>query len=250
MKEKSFWVKHKKALLILALASIVFYMIIWLLFRSQGFIPSGYGLEKRDWLGFLSGYLTLIGSLIIGYFVYLQGKTANEMNKRLLEIEDRRHKFETYPSLAINGLALIREGFVTNGFMMKASMQEESKSKNAFIFKIYNATPTIVIIQKPELRLLKDDFEPLVYQPVISAKEAYDLKKLFILPGAEKELQLNFNRPVSDYVSKAFEVSFEIVNYINERFECRTTYAGFWELATSKSNVINYSITRKQDITT
>ena len=78
---------HAKIILGFIVGAIVVYLAIWLFFLLDGMIPTGNGLKKKDWLSFFGSFLTLIGTLFLGYAVYLQTERGNEINKRILNSE-------------------------------------------------------------------------------------------------------------------------------------------------------------------
>lgn len=84
--------KEVNLILFIGLLLGLAFLALYLGFRFQlGFSP-GPDLESKDWLCFLSGYLTFAGSLIMTLLVYAQNKKINELIAREYEIS-----FEAVP---------------------------------------------------------------------------------------------------------------------------------------------------------
>lgn len=49
-------------------------MVIYILFANGFILGPGAELEKKDWLAFLSGYLSFAGSLIVGCIAICQSR--------------------------------------------------------------------------------------------------------------------------------------------------------------------------------
>lgn len=68
----------------------VTYVLIYVCFLGNGFLPTGSELEKKDWLAFLGGYLSFAGTLIISLIAILQSKFFSDREKK--RIADERKK--------------------------------------------------------------------------------------------------------------------------------------------------------------
>jgi hypothetical protein len=86
-------------LIVVIIASIILYVIIRCIFLKNGIFPFGIGLEKKDWLSFLSGYLAFIGTIIITSVVIIQ-------NRHYREMDVERLRLQNMPNLKINKLDL------------------------------------------------------------------------------------------------------------------------------------------------
>lgn len=89
---KNLWV-------IIILGSFLLYFIIWLTFLANGPFYVGNGLDKRDWLSFLSGFLSLVGTIIITTVVIIQ-------NRRYQKMDIERLRFQNMPNLKFYKLDL------------------------------------------------------------------------------------------------------------------------------------------------
>ena len=66
------------------LACLVFgFVAIYCFFFFRWGLPAGDSLDDKDWLAFLSGYLSFAGSLIMAWLVFKQSKHINEQNELL-----------------------------------------------------------------------------------------------------------------------------------------------------------------------
>jgi len=93
MKKKSIFV------ITFVIISIIVYIAIWLLFKIDGNIPAGSGLDKSDWLGFLGGFLAFAGTIFLGIVALIQTEEANDASDRLLKIEEAQYM----PIISISG---------------------------------------------------------------------------------------------------------------------------------------------------
>lgn len=102
------WVK-------IILASFLLYFIIWLIFLFNGPFYVGNGLDKRDWLSFLSGFLSLLGTIIITTVVIIQ-------NHRYQKMDNERLRFQNMPNLKFNRLDL----FSTLNYMTLKDLKDKT----------------------------------------------------------------------------------------------------------------------------
>ncbi len=82
----------KKLWFKIILASFLLYFIIWLIFLVNGPFYVGNGLDKRNWLSFLSGFLSLVGTIIITIVVIIQNQSYQER-------DNERLRFQNMPNL-------------------------------------------------------------------------------------------------------------------------------------------------------
>jgi len=208
-------------------------------FKSDGILTATW--TSGDILNYGASVLSLIGTLFLGFIAYLQGENANKMNKRLIEIENRRDMMETYPSLIIDKIDFNDKEFMTNGIFMQTIGNEEGKNSrnhSSFIFSIYNGLSTIVTIEKPRLMLKKSNDVLLSYESTIST---YSTKKTPLLPQSANNLILNYSLP-DTFQDKdiTLQIVFEINNYINEKFIYIGTFYYCWE--TLQYEIIDFKI--------
>ncbi len=89
----------KNLLTKIILASALLYFIIWIIFLLNGPFYVGKGLDKRDWLSFLSGFLSFAGTIIITTVVIIQ-------NRRYQDMDNKRLRFQNMPNLKFYKLDL------------------------------------------------------------------------------------------------------------------------------------------------
>ena len=92
---------------------VAIYIIIYIIFIIDGPFPIGTGIKKSDWLIFTSGYLTLIGTLIITFAVYYQNKEFKE-----IEFEKARYSQLPYFNLVITSYSIHYTKLYESGFFV------------------------------------------------------------------------------------------------------------------------------------
>jgi hypothetical protein len=85
---------YLKQILLAVLIFGVIYLIIWLIFITKGLFTNGDGLNKSDWLFFLGGYLSFVGTITVTYLVIIQNKNNHE-------IEQERIRYTQLPYIKI-----------------------------------------------------------------------------------------------------------------------------------------------------
>ncbi len=81
------WKRYKRIILTSAAIGMGIYLVIWLWFIIDGFIPTGNGIEKRDWLAFSGSYLSFLGTIALGALALWQNKKANDVNAKLAALQ-------------------------------------------------------------------------------------------------------------------------------------------------------------------
>ena len=88
--------KYKSNYLLCSLAFIVvvivIYVLIYICFLGDGIFLAGKNLQKKDWLSFLCGYLSFVGTGAVSLLAVLQGHTYNKQ-------ENERRISERYNSI-------------------------------------------------------------------------------------------------------------------------------------------------------
>lgn len=84
------------------LVSLLLYFIIWLIFLINGPFYVGNDLDKRDWLSFLSGFLSFVGTIIITSVVIIQ-------NRHYREMDVERLRFQNMPNMKFHKVDLFSE---------------------------------------------------------------------------------------------------------------------------------------------
>lgn len=107
--------KFKIVLAFIIIASIVLYFLIRWLFVKNYLFPFGEGLEKKDWLSFLSGYLAFVGTIIITSIVIIQNNSYREM-------DNERLRLQNMPNLKFNKLDL----FTKINYMTLKDLKEQT----------------------------------------------------------------------------------------------------------------------------
>lgn len=78
--------KHKKTMIIMGIALVALYVLLYILFILNGPLPTGADLDKSDWLGFIGSYLSFAGTIVVSLVALAQASYYNEMeNKRRAE---------------------------------------------------------------------------------------------------------------------------------------------------------------------
>lgn len=91
--------KNLLTIIILILASSLLYFVIWRIFLLDGPFYVGKGLDKRDWLSFLGGFLSFAATIIITTVVIIQ-------NRRYQDMDIERLRFQNMPNLKFYKLDL------------------------------------------------------------------------------------------------------------------------------------------------
>lgn len=79
--------KHIKYIILFAL---VCYLGVYLSFCGKGCIPPGENLEKSDWLSFVGGFLSFIGTIAVSWAALWQTKHYNDLDEQRREEERMR----------------------------------------------------------------------------------------------------------------------------------------------------------------
>lgn len=70
---------------------IVFYVLIYLCFKGEGFIPAGSNLTKGDWLAFFGTYLSFVGATLVSGIALVQSHLyAEKQNSRDLAVRKKQ----------------------------------------------------------------------------------------------------------------------------------------------------------------
>ena len=100
---ENFIFRYKWHFIICLVLAFVGYIVVYFSFRGSGFIPTGNGLSKSDWLLFLSGYLSFVSTVVVALIATLQSHYYNEQeNKR--RSDERKKKIQPIFSVEIVGI--------------------------------------------------------------------------------------------------------------------------------------------------
>ena len=80
----------RKAVLIFSVVAIVLFLILYFVFSNQSRIPAGLNLTRADWLAFVSGYLSFVGSIIVEMVATYQTKFYQDQEKEKARTERRK----------------------------------------------------------------------------------------------------------------------------------------------------------------
>ena len=109
---------------------VVGYLLIYAIFYLQIGLPSGNGLENKDWLAFLGGYLSFAGSLIISVMVYRQ-------EKRLAKLTMKQSDF--FLECAVEAIELADKDFTpkNKGFYIPKLFENSEEYSDRYFFSDY-----------------------------------------------------------------------------------------------------------------
>lgn len=98
--QESFLQKNKWWIIGSTLTLIFGYGIIYLCFFSNGVIPTGVDLDKKDWLSFLGAYLSFAGTVGVSLIAILQSRFFVERDKERSSL-DRKKQIQPIFSVSI-----------------------------------------------------------------------------------------------------------------------------------------------------
>lgn len=86
-KRRNYWIIG----LVLASSAILLYILIYLSFAGNGFIPTGEYLTKGDWLAFFGTYLSFVGATLVSVIALVQTHIyAKKQNSRDLAVRKKQ----------------------------------------------------------------------------------------------------------------------------------------------------------------
>ena len=151
--QKSFFQKYRWWIIGSALALIIGYVIIYLCFFSNGLIPAGVNLDKKDWLSFLGAYLSFAGTVGVSLIAILQSRFFVERDKER-SLLDRKKQIQ--PIFSVSILAKDSQVLGTAEVINKAESYPQHKNvtieiENVGQFPVRN----VIIFGKYLYQLLK-----------------------------------------------------------------------------------------------
>jgi hypothetical protein len=93
----------KRYIILIGAVLLIVYLIIWGFFQLEGFIPSGSGLKRADWLSFLGEFLGFVGTASLGFVAYMQNVRLHRENKKL---QEDNIVLEFHPDMYVSGVEL------------------------------------------------------------------------------------------------------------------------------------------------
>lgn len=159
----SFWSKYKLWFFTSIIGATILYVIIYLVFRGDGFLYVGNNLTKSDWLSFLGAYLSFTGTIAVSLIAILQSHYYTEIETKRREKE---HRKKLQPIFSIRIVAVDKQiDGTAEGFSL-TNPELNPKHKNVKI-SIENANPVpitnVIVHDKYLLPLLKDNEPQYVY---------------------------------------------------------------------------------------
>lgn len=147
--------KRNKSLLyviLIVLAFIILYVIIWIVFLFNGPISTGEGISKRDWLLFLSGYLSFVGTISVSIMVIVQ-------NSRYRKIDKERNRLQNMPTIKFSKAYLYNEFKSINFSEFKENIKDPDVKKMIESHSIDPKEEVIIIDNCPLITWKDDRFE-------------------------------------------------------------------------------------------
>lgn len=140
-----------KQALTLFLVLVSLYIFIWIGFSIKGPFYVGDELVKSDWLSFLAGFLSFVGTVIISIIVIIQNKNYKEM-------DNERLRLQNLPSLKFRRADLYND----NEFKFESIKELKERTRNPInqnqlINSPYKDSDSIICIYNCPLILWKDE---------------------------------------------------------------------------------------------
>jgi len=159
----SFWGRYKLWFYISIAMAAVLYLIIYLVFRGNGFFYVGNDLAKNDWLSFLGAYLSFAGTVFVSLIAILQSHYYTE---RETHRQAEEHKRKIQPIFSIRIVAVDKQiDGTAEGFSLN-NPELNSKHKNVKIsIENVNSIPitNVIIFDKYLFQLLKGNETQYIY---------------------------------------------------------------------------------------
>ena len=102
-KKFTFFLEYKWWIIVPVIILVITYILIYILFLGNGFLPAGSELEKKDWLAFLGGYLSFAGTLIISLIAIYQSQFFTDREKKRI-VDERKKTIQPILSINIVGI--------------------------------------------------------------------------------------------------------------------------------------------------
>ena len=88
--KKTLWTLIKMPILSFLIAAVILFLILYSVFSCSSIIPAGLNLSRADWLAFVSGYLSFIGSIIVAMVATYQTKFYQDQEKEKEKTERQK----------------------------------------------------------------------------------------------------------------------------------------------------------------
>lgn len=218
MKNKDNKKSYSKFVLITVIFLLIFYVIVYFCFKDSGFIPSGEGLDKKDWLAFLGSYLSFSGTILVSLIAVLQ---TYYYAKRDNEDKKTERKRQIQPVFSID-IVSVNEQIPGTVEAFNMYQQVTIPKHENFQLKIENVSAYpirhIIIFNKYLCQMLKPNEAKtfcVAYSNSIDAQK-YNKRLITIL---ENEFEPNGNR-----IPTWFNINYEDIdgNDLYQTFELKS----------------------------
>ena len=210
-KRRNYWIIG----LVLASSAILLYILIYLSFAGNGFIPTGEYLTKGDWLAFFGTYLSFVGATLVSVIALVQTHIyAKKQNSRDLAVR----KKQIQPIFSVEIIDIDQQLPGTTEAVGLYSSSNFPKHRNVHI-RIENVAElpirNVIIFDRYYFQLLKPN-EPKDIYVVYSDSPDADTKVAVIARILETEYERTERG-----IPKWFNINFEDVDG-NESFQTFT----------------------------
>jgi hypothetical protein len=123
---KNVWSLYKKYIIAFLLISIIIFILTYIWFQIKGFLPVGPDLEKRDWLLFTSGFLSFLGTMLLGALALYQNIKLDEANIRSHDISNRLLLLEEEEQIPLIDISLGKEILISNDIFGEGMVSAEN----------------------------------------------------------------------------------------------------------------------------
>lgn len=209
-------------ILITIVVSIAIYVCIYFSFVTKGFIPSGVGLDKSDWLSFLGAYLSFFGTVLVSLTVFWHTNYVSTQSEKRILLE-RKKRIQPVFSIKISSQNTVMEqqsSFVNIGNKPERPSNVIIKIENANEFPITN----LIVFDKYVLPLLKPCQEISVYctySDPTNTYKFYDSIAVINESDYEKDssgLPMWFNINYDDVDGNSMYQTFELKRFDNTQY--------------------------------
>lgn len=136
-------------ILLAIIISIMVYVCIYFFFTTKGFIPTGEGLNKTDWLSFFGAYLSFFGTVLVSLTIFWHTNYVSKQSEEKAATE-RKQRIQPVFSIEIGPQNTIMEkhsSFVDIGnkperpsnVIIKIENTNEYPITNVIVFDMYIA---------------------------------------------------------------------------------------------------------------
>lgn len=158
-------------IIITILLCIAIYVCIYFCFTTKGFIPTGVGLTKNDWLSFLGAYLSFFGTVLVSLTVFWHTNYVTAQSEKRI-LQERKKHIQPVFSIKISTQNTVME--ITTSFV---DFSKKPPRPSNVIIKIENANEfpitNIIMFDKYISPLLKPCVEKEVLCTYVDPTNTY-----------------------------------------------------------------------------